>query len=324
MTDIKLYKVKSVATAESFREATAEELRVLIVLMETAGQPLSYKEIATRASVSAARARSAAELWRAEGILDVLPSSDNVKDEFEESFSAEMYEERSVETAKTIRDGELAELLDECAALLGKPALSTEEVKKITSVYSQLSLSAEYIFTLAAHLAESGKFTATNLAKKAESLAEKGIDTLEALCVYIEEDGCESGADKEFRRLFGIWNRKLSSAEREYFRKWSEDYGYSTEIVGDAYGIFASNNVSGGVSLKYIDTILTHWHESGCKTVAECRAEAERTRSERAEKKGGNFGRKKAETKPKFIDFDVEDAFQRALERSYGKSEKDN
>ena len=251
-------------------------------------------------------------------------NNDNVKDEFAERFSSDMYEERSVETAKTIRDGELAQLLEDCAMLLDKPALSTEEVKKITSVYSQLSLSAEYISTLALHLAQSGKLTAVNLAKRAEALAERGVDSLEALCLYIEDEKSENGTDKEFRRLFGIWNRKLSKAEREYFRKWSEDYGYSTEIVGEAYGIMTANNASGGVSLKYIDTILTHWHEAGCKTVAQCRAEEERSRAEKAEKNGGKIGRKKPEAKPKFVDFDVEDAFQRALQRSYGNGENDN
>ena len=369
MSEIKLYKKSPAARTESFSEATAEELRVLVVLMEAEGEALTYKEIAARASVSAARAKSATALWRADGVLDKEPvktaekepvkiaaavnktedrdassairgnstannalnnnatnnnNEDNVKDEFAERFSSDMYEERSVETARTIRDGELSQLLDECAALLDKPALSTEEVKRITSIYSQLSLSAEYIFTLAAYLAESGKFTATNLAKKAESLAEKGVDSLEALCVYIEEAKSENGTDKEFRRLFGIWNRKLSRTDREFFRRWSEDFGYSTEIVGEAYGIMTANNASGGVSLKYIDTILTHWHEAGCKTVAQCRAEEERSRAEKAEKSGGKCGRKKAETKPKFVDFDVEDAFQRALQRSYGNGENDN
>lgn len=337
MSEFKLYKKNRAASAESFSEATAEELRVLVVLMESEGEALTYKEIASRASVSASRARSATALWRADGVLDKEPTKvavinevatinneDNVKDEFAERFSTELYEERSVQTAKTIRDGDLAQLLSECAVLLDKPALSTEEVKKITSIYSQLSLSAEYIFTLAAHLAENGKFTATNLAKRAESLAEKGVDSLESLCLYIEDAKNENGTDKEFRRLFGIWNRKLSKADREYFRKWSDDFGYSTEIVGEAYGILTVKNVSGNVNLHSIDTILTRWHEAGCTTVAQCRAEEERAGAERAERIGARGGRKKSESKPKFVDFDVEDAFQRALERSYGKGENDN
>ena len=337
MNNVKLYKSLRAAESESFREATAEELRVLVVLMESEGEDLTYKEIASRASVSAARARSATELWRAEGVLSDAPrggdadnannNDGNVRDEFAERFSAGIYEERSLQTAKAIRDGELAELLSECATLLDKPALSTEEVKKITSIYSQLSLSAEYIFTLAAHLAESGKFTATNLAKRAESLSEKGIDTLEALCVYIEEEGSENGTDKEFRRLFGIWNRKLSRAERDYFRKWSEDFGYSTEIVGEAYGIMTSKNAGGGVNLKYIDTILTSWHEAGCTTVAQCRAENEKqsaTRAEKAESSGASTRRRSEPKKPEFVNYDAEEAFRRALERSYGNLDDDN
>ena len=224
MSEFKLYKKSPAASAESFSEATAEELRVLVVLMESEGESLTYKEIAARASVSAARAKSATALWRADGVLDKAPkvdvidvspatvastaitagnsthkNNDNVKDEFAERFSSDMYEERSVETAKTIRDGELAQLLEDCAMLLDKPALSTEEVKKITSVYSQLSLSAEYISTLALHLAQSGKLTAVNLAKRAEALAERGVDSLEALCLYIEDEKCENSTDKEFR-----------------------------------------------------------------------------------------------------------------------------
>ena len=328
MTEIKISKLKRATESESFKEARADELRVLIALLESTGEAISYSKIAEIASVSAARARAATELWRAEGVIGDFTESaseeDNVRDEFESRFSSDMYEERSVETARSVRDGELSALLDECAALMGKAALSTEEVKKITSIYTQLSLSAEFILTLAMHLAEEGNLTAVRLAKRAESLVNNGVDSIEALGAYIENNGAESDVDKEFRRLFGIWNRKLSDSNRSYFKKWSEEYGYSTEIVGEAYNIWSSNDATGRLNLKYIDTILTRWHEGGCKTVAECRALSERDRGENAEKKGEKGGRKRAEKKPEFIDFDVEAAFKRALERSYGSDENDN
>ena len=369
MSEIKLYKKSPAARTESFSEATAEELRVLVVLMEAEGEALTYKEIAARASVSAARAKSATALWRADGVLDKEPvktaekepaatvaavketagiaksnaaednytnnavnntisainnNEENVKDEFAERFSSDMYEERSVDTARSVRDGELSALLEECAALMGKAALSTEEVKKITSIYTQLSLSVEFILTLAMHLAEDGNLTAVRLAKRAESLVNSGIDTIEALGAYIENNGAESDVDMEFRRLFGIWNRKLSESNRSYFRKWSEEYGYSTEIVGEAYNIWSSNDATGRLNLKYIDTILTRWHECGCRTIAECRAQNERDSSEMKEKKGNTYTRKRAEKKPQFLDFDVDEAIKRALERSYGSSENDN
>ena len=327
MTEFKLSKIKSPTDAPSFCEASADELRVLIALLESSGETLSYAKLAKRAAVSEARARSATELWRAEGIIgdsQDAPIEDNVRDEFNTRFSSDMYDESSKETARVVRDGELAELIEECATLMGKAALSTEEVKKITSIYSQLALSVEFILTLAMHIAEHGDLTAVRLAKKAESLVNSGVDNIEALGIWIEDRGSESDVDMEFRRLFGIWNRKLSPSNREYFRKWSEDYGYSTEIVGEAYNIWSSNDATGKLNLKYIDTILTRWHECGCKTVAECKAQNERDRGEKGEKKGEKAGRRKTEKKPEFIDFDVDAAFKRALERSYGSSENDN
>ena len=328
MIEIKVSRLGRATDSASFKEARADELRVLIALLESSGEATTYAKIAEAAAVSEARARAATELWRAEGVIGDLPEKrekdDNVRDEFESRFSSDMYEERSVDTARSVRDGELSALLEECAALMGKAALSTEEVKKITSIYTQLSLSVEFILTLAMHLAEDGNLTVVRLAKRAESLVNSGIDTIEALGAYIENSGAESDVDMEFRRLFGIWNRKLSESNRSYFRKWSEEYGYSTEIVGEAYNIWSSNDATGRLNLKYIDTILTRWHESGCHTIAECRAQTERDRGEKKEQKGEAPTRKRAEKKPQFLDFDVDEAIKRALERSYGSSENDN
>ena len=328
MNEIKISKLGRATAAESFGDASAYELRVLIALLESEGEALSFAKLAKTACVSESRARAAIELWRAEGVIggltDSAADSDNIRDEFESRFSSDMYEELSIDTANSVRNGELSALLDECTVLMGKAALSTEEVKKITSIYSQLSLSVEFILTLAMHLAEEGNLTAVRLAKRAESLVNSDIDTIEALGAYIEEHGAESDFDKEFRRLFGIWNRKLSKRDREYFKKWSEEYGYSSEIVGEAYNIWSCNDAAGKLNLKYIDSILTRWHESGCKTVAECKARSECDSHEHAAKKGDKSRKKKAEKKPEFIDFDVEEAFKRALERSYGSSENDN
>ncbi|MBR2965275.1 MAG: DnaD domain protein [Clostridia bacterium] len=319
----------SATSTQSFREASAEELRVLIALTELDGGSFTLAELARSAGVSVARARAATALWQAEGLFDdgkpeEKAPANNVKDEFPERFSSELYEETAIETANTVRDAELAELLTECAALMGKPALTTAEVKKITSLYSQLSLSEEFIFTLAAHLAEQNKLSATMLAKKAEKLVESGIDTIEALGVYIEDDGRESGTDREFRRIFGIYNRNLSKTEREYFKKWSEDYSFDVEIVSEAYGILTKNNSASGISLPYIDKILTRWHECGCTTLAACRAQCEIDKKELSGKKADGQWREKPDKKPKFVNFDVNEVFKRALERSYGNEEKDN
>ena len=64
-----------------------------------------------------------------------------------------------------------------------------------------------------------------------------------------------------------------------------------------------------------MDKILTAWHEAGCKTLAECVAHQGEQKSTAEEPKRA----KKSEApKLRYGDFDIDDAFQKALNRSYG------
>lgn len=313
---------------ESFTEASREELRVLMTLVAEGGEAVSKEALAKLSAVSVARTASALSLWEESGIITPVPSSDGhpvaeVTDEFPERlFDSGLYEEPSAEIAKSIRDKSLRELIDECTALMERPALGTQEVKLITATVTQLALSSEYVLTLAAHLAEKNKLTAKRLSELAYSLVGKGIDTLEELERYIKNKENESGDEWEIRHLFGIYNRTLTKTEKHYFERWTKKLGYSINIIGEAYDISVCEKDKR--SLSYMDKLLCDWHEHGCKTAEECRARSEQWRAsrdaERTEKKLRSAKPKKQETdRPKYADFDTEDALMKALERSYGK-----
>jgi DnaD/phage-associated family protein len=202
---------------------------------------------------------------------------------------------------------------------MGKPALTTEDVKNLTALVTQYALSTDYIATLAAYLASKYKLTAVRLRDRAISLVGKGIDNTEALEVYIKDREKQSSSELEFRRLLGIYNRTTTEAERRAFNKWSDEFGYSTAVVGEAYSICVMN--TGSLSVPYMDKVLTVWHEAGCKTVEECRAlvASEKAKADK-EKTEAPTPRKRSKTepeKPRYGDFDINDAFKAALERSY-------
>ena len=120
--------------------------------------------------------------------------------------------------------------------------------------------------------------------------------------------------------MLSIGNRNLSPKEKELLTKWSKDYGYFTEIVTFAYNICVEN--TNKVSLSYIDKVLTRWYEAGCRTVTECRAKSEEIKYDFSTKRAKTSTRKTPTEKQRYGDFDVKDAFKRALERSYGKEDK--
>ena len=190
----------------------------------------------------------------------------------------------------------------------------------LTGLYEQYKLSAEYIVTLAAYLAERGKLSVTKLVNRAIELDEREIDTTEALESYIADRENENEADYAFRKIFGIYGRSPAKSEKEAFARWSKTYGYFTEIVGEAYDIAVSRVSRGHVA--YADKILTRWHECGCRTLNECRRQYEADEAQKREKyeeaKVKRQTTKKAEEKERYGDFDVRDAFMKALDRSYG------
>ena len=305
---------------ECFREASASELRVLLVLIEYNRRRISLDTLCELAGTSAARTKSAIALFEAAGVLAEADSFAIVKDE----FSEQEIERRAINVAREIRDEGLAELITECTALMEKESLSTEDVKIITNLVTDTTLSPEYILTLLAFLSstvgENKKITAKKLRAEAEKLLSKDIDTLEALEAYVKNKTEELHYEWEYRRALQMWSRGFSSAEREYIKKWAHVYGFSTAIVTEAYErtVLATS----GISFPYMDALLTDWHSSGCTTLAECKARSEQTSAEFKAKKTARAGTKKTQeaATPNFSNFDSDDAMMRALERSYGKS----
>ena len=313
----------SVTDKDAFLEASKEELRVLVALIELSGDFDGAHTLASLANVSKSRASSALVFWEEAGVIHKHDAPTTITEEFEERIKAgEILEEDAKTVAKSIRNSALSGMISECAALMKRAALNSQEIKSITALYEQYSLSEEYIVMLAAYLADGGRLTVTKLVNKAIQLSEREIDTPKALESYIVERESESEAEREFRKLFGIYGRAPSKTEKECFKKWSKDYGYFTDIVGEAYDIAVTSATRG--HLKYADKLITRWHETGCRTLSDCKARYQADEAEKKDKKADVANAKKASQQQKapqkrYGNFDPKEAFMKALERSYGK-----
>lgn len=308
----------------NFKEASREELRVLIAVISVGKAPTTVEHLANISETSLARAKAALTLFEECGVI-VKSDTGSVLGEVIYEFETKNklgapVRETPIEAAKSIRDNNLYELQNECENLLGK-SLSSYEIGTLTSLYTQLGLSAQYILLLLAHLTETRKkVTVSGLARIAEELVKQEIDTLEDLEKYIQEKSNEVQGEMEMRRLLGIRDRTLTPTERKYFRRWLHEYCYSIPIIGEAYDICVHK--TGKINLTFMDAVLKGWHDAGCKTLEECIAQEAIQKDERAKKRT----QKKSDTKveaevPKYADFNTEDALLRALERSYSEND---
>lgn len=313
---------------ECFADASREELRVLLALISVDGIFSDIEYLSSLSHTSRARAAASLAFWQDSGIIKEKSAADardsNISEEYK---SCDNSEESATEVARQIKDKGLASLLSECARLMEKPMLSTAETKKIVNIYVQYALNEEYIITLAAFLKESNKLTATRLAADAERLVKKGIDCTEELEIYLSKLAKLSDAEWQYKKFFNIYDRPLSSDESERAEKWFCTFGYSQEIIGLAYSITTKNKSK--LEMPYMDSIITGWYNSGCKTLSDCQAENEKfkegwkSENLKGEDSAPTISKRKPKEKPRYGEFDVADAFAKALERSYGTSDSE-
>ena len=313
--------LSGITDLECFKEASKDELKILVALASLNGEAVTIEQLADMTGVSRARALAAIALFEESGALK--KRTDGIYAEVEYEFEpAPAKEQTAKEVARSIRENDLYEMNIELENMLGK-TLEARELERITSLHTKAGLSVEYILTLVAYLSERKKvLTVESIVREANNLVRKNIDTLEELELYIKEKADEVAGEMEIRRTLGIFGRNLTKSEREYFKRWLTEFCYSTVIISEAYDI--TIKATGQLSLPYMNSVLSGWHEAGCKTIEDCQAKTNARKHENAKKANNNSQNKKksveAET-PKYTDFNSEDALLRALERSYGDAE---
>jgi DnaD/phage-associated family protein len=318
------YKVRSagVLGSEAFLEASREELRILVAVMERPWGFSDLDELAEAAGVSRARAASAVALFCETGIF---VREGEVSYEFAKRTNDDDEIERtSAEVAKSIRNRGLASLFADLAAMMEKDTLNTDEIKRINSLVEDEGLSEEYILSLAAFIASHGTLATNKLIRRAKSLIKLEIDTPERLEEYIKRQENGNSLEYEFRNTFGKYFGNATKSELDYYRKWTETFAFTPEIIllAQDLNVLAKSSYT----YAYMDTLLTRWHKCGCKTPDECKAQAERDRESIREQKRIENSRampqKSKQTEsaaPKFSDFDAEAALEQALKRSYAQ-----
>lgn len=299
----------NISASPAFLEASAEELRVLVILGENPA--VGAEEAAKRAGISLARAKSAIAYWQAALGEE---KKENIIEEFGFRLSGDDLDEMTgKEAAELIRDERLSALFEECARLIGKPALSDTEIRSLAALYAQYGLDADYILTLLSDMAKTSRPTVRTLCNRAIRLHGKEITTVDALSAYFREREETGEWERRARKAFGIYSRALTAAEKKNFRKWVELFGYGDDVLTLAYD--KTVGATGKMSVAYMDKILTVWHENGLLSAADCRAFAEAHKSQ--------IPTKDAKEKPRYGVFDPEETLNRALARSMGDDKED-
>lgn len=318
------YIFKTWPEEDVLRDCSKEELALLVLLYTRGAQ--SEEALAEALDLRSARVAGALRFLVEEGLVEM--AEDGVVTAFSERPAADVFEARGgASIAATIRDHALAALLEECAALLKKPTLERWEIEEITCLYEQYGLGEEFIVSLFADMRSRSACSVKALVNRAIGLHKQGIDSHEALMHYFENREQKGEFERSVRRIFGSYGRSISDAEREMFTRWTEEFGFGEEMIKKAYSrAVIQSGASGKVPYEYINSILSGWYNEGVRTPEAADAASEKFKAQRTAEKNESTKdapKRQRQKAPQYGNFDTMDAFQRALERSYGTDAED-
>lgn len=314
---------------EAFLNASAEELRVLLLLV-SAKEPLSAEELTALAHLeSLGDAKDALAFWRGAGLVKTATLKKDATAPVEEKKEKDEKPERAPvrsadalpdytgrELSALIEKGNLASFIEACQQIYGK-VLSSTDIGILVGLNEELHLSCEYICLLLEYYGEKAKKPMRYVEKVAFSLFDAGVTSFELLEHHIEKHRLMRTREGALRKLFGMGERALTAKEEAAFTRWCTEYVYDDALIGLAYDLTVG--ATGKASVSYADKIITRWNTAGCKTVADATALLEKEKAEKADKKPSKGAKEKE--KDEMRSFDVDDFFAHALDRSYGKKD---
>ncbi len=308
----------ALASLPAFAEAEAPELRLLCAaLLQNEAQGAA--ELSAASGLSADETAAAIAYWRGAGVLisdkkaPVAPTpTPTVTAEPADPYRSSEY------LAQRIEDGNLRALLSECARIYGQMP-SKVEIETVLYLLDACGLEADFILTLFSYCYAMGKKSYRYAERVAKTLTDSGIHTVSALDAYIQRQNLFHSAEGKIRRLFGLGERALTAKESEHVTTWVADFKYDEDVIGLAYDITVNN--SGKASIHYAHKILADWHTAGVRSLSEAQAHLEREREKKAQKYKKPAAVKQNDA-PRMGNFDTDDFFNRAVQRSYEKFKK--
>ena len=292
--------------AELAPTVSKEDLQVIICLFNYGEYFSSFENaiplIADKITASCEDVRASLSFWAKAGVIAI----DGIE-EFEQKMVTEApggtptYTGAQIE-AYISKNKRMGELFKECQSVLGK-VFNTHDYNNVINLKQYYKFSSAYILLLLAHCVDIGKTNWAYVRKLASEFYDNGIDTYKKLEKHFADRKDEKTLEYKIRSIFGIGEREFIKSERAIFEKWIED-DVDFELIEPAYEITIEK--TGKASPRYASKIIENWQSNGIKTASEAK-EAQ----EKYKKKQIN------ET------FDIDEAFEAALKRSYSE-EDDN
>lgn len=279
-----VFAVPCAITDEHLLLAPDSSLRIILYLLRHAGTAFSLSELAAALHLPEGETADALSYWEGSGILgkctakpdmpmrEETPETAPTKPGFPVAdrvtlLSATAPHPDRGEVAKRLGESSsLRFLLDETSVLFGKQ-ISPTEASTLVYLHDFIGMPCELILMAAEYCRSIGKAKVRETEKLILKWADADLFHIEDAEQYIEEHHRMNEAAGRVSTLFGINGRALSDKEKQYISVWVKDYGFTEELIKEAYN--RAIDSKGTLRFSYINGILGDWFRKGIRRTAD-------------------------------------------------------
>ena len=163
---------------------------------------------------------------------------------------------KALPDSSVVSQEDLRQLYFVAEQYMGKP-LSASEIKKINYFLDELHFSLDLIEYLIEYCVENGHKSMRYIEKVAHNWSDENIQTVsQAKDCTSSFTACNKNC-YSILNAFGIKGRNPAPLELEFIKKWTDEYGFSIEVILEACNRTIANTHK--ADFKYTDSILKNW-----------------------------------------------------------------
>ena len=284
-----IFAVPTEIVDKHIRLASAQQLKVLLWILKNAPENPDIDEMCKALKINKEDVDDYLQYWVLTGVLQTdgksvtVPVTQPVENiETAKTTKATEKEEpkKTVEEVEHIpskptsseiairieESPEIGHLFNEAQVKLGK-TIGYDGQCALLLLHDHYGLPAEVLFMLIDYCVSVGKTNYSYIVSVGKDWGHREIDTLDKAAQQIAALKNINTVWNEFARNVGITTPRPTIKQIPYFRKWTSDYKFSTEMIILAYEEMADR--TGGMKFSYVDKVLESWHKEGYKTPAD-------------------------------------------------------
>ena len=290
----KVFAVPFSVVSEHLKLANDDFVKVLLAILAYAGDDISNLDIGNICGVSDETVADAIAFWCNKGVLSlsdgvISPAENNIAHENNKiapslasktpistkSKEIKVTEKIKIKTKEPVRlnsfeiskridtTEELKWLVTESERMFGR-FLTQTEISVLVSMFDYASIPADVIAMVIEYCISIDKQNFRFIEKTAYNWLDQGIDTHKKVEAHITSLTNAKNDEAVIKSAFGIYDRNLTTKQKEYIHVWLHGWGFNEEMLKLAYEMCVDN--TGKISFPYINSVLSKWNDKSIKT----------------------------------------------------------